>query len=176
VDVWAVPLERDDDKNVFGFFCRPVLSLVVFDTRRYSGQMVRPKKYARRIMVRFDEEILEDLQSVIAEREDRLDSLRIAVELATAVRSLDLCADLKVHLLAKTTVKDVCLRAIARAVDQGKTALAGDGPTTNGGRDESEGGDVPPSILAPVTPPCLPADDEWLPLAQPGGAGRRRIR
>jgi Arc/MetJ-type ribon-helix-helix transcriptional regulator len=98
--------------------------LVTSDTRRYSGRMARPKKFARRIMVRFDEETLAALQRVMGEREDRSDFVRAAVELETAIRSLDVYADLKAHLLANESVEDFCAKAVRRAVQQRKATLA----------------------------------------------------
>jgi hypothetical protein len=70
------------------------------------------------------------------EREDRSDFVRIAVELETAIRSLDVYADLKAHLLANETVEDFCLKAITRALAQRKAALASDRTTTTGGKNK----------------------------------------
>jgi hypothetical protein len=98
--------------------------LVMSDTHRYSGRMARPKKFARRIMVRFDEETLAALQRVIGEREDRSDFVRAAVELETAIRRLDVYDDLKAHLLANESIKEFCAKAVRRAVQQRKATLA----------------------------------------------------
>ncbi|HUA26383.1 MAG TPA: hypothetical protein VMA54_19790 [Steroidobacteraceae bacterium] len=98
--------------------------LVMGDSRRYSGRMARPKKFARRIMVRFDEGTLAALQRVIGEREDRSDFVRSAVELETAIRSLDVYADLKAYLLANESIEEFCAKAVRRAVQQRKATLA----------------------------------------------------
>lgn len=86
--------------------------------------MTRPKKFARRIMVRFDDETLTALQRVIDDQEDRSDFVRAAVELETAIRSLDVYPDLKAHLLANESVEDFCAKAVRRAVQQRKATLA----------------------------------------------------
>ena len=100
--------------------------LEMSDTHRYSGRMARPKKFARRIMVRFDEATLAALQRMIGEGEDRSDFVRAAVELETAIRSLDVYADLKAHLLANESIEEFCAKAVRRAVQQRKAALAQD--------------------------------------------------
>jgi hypothetical protein len=91
--------------------------------------MTRTKKFDRRIMVRFDDETLTAVQRVIDEQEDRSDFVRAAVELETAIRSLDVYSDLKAHLLANESVEDFCAKAVRRAVQQRKATLAQeDGP------------------------------------------------
>jgi len=55
-------------------------------------------------------------------------------------------------LLVKGTVEDFCQKVITRAVAQRKVALAGGGPTTNGGKDKQVALDVPPAIFALAYP------------------------
>jgi Arc/MetJ-type ribon-helix-helix transcriptional regulator len=89
-------------------------------------RMARPKKFARRIMVRFPEETLAAIESVIGDTEDRSDFIRAAVELATAIRKIDVYDDLKAHLMASETIEDFCAKAVRQAVRRRKATLAKD--------------------------------------------------
>ena len=81
---------------------------------RYNVRMARPKKFARRIMVRFPDETLAAIQSIIGQNEDRSDFIRAAVELATAIRKIDVYHDLKAHLMANETIEDFCAKAYTK--------------------------------------------------------------
>jgi len=99
---------------------------VVIGRPRYNVRMARPKKFARRIMVRFPEETLAAIESVIGDTEDRSDFIRAAVELATAIRKIDVYDDLKAHLMANETIEDFCAKAVRQAVRRRKATLAKD--------------------------------------------------
>ena len=95
-------------------------------TRHYIERMVRSKKFAQRVMVRFDERALATIQTQLQDREDRSDYVRAAVELAIAIRALSEWPDLKSHLMANETIGDFCAKAVRRAVRHRKTAMADD--------------------------------------------------
>ena len=80
--------------------------------------------------VRFPDETLAAIQSIIGDTEDRSDFIRAAVELATAIRKIDVYDDLKAHLMANETIEDFCAKAVRQAVRRRKATLA---------RDEGDG-------------------------------------
>lgn len=56
--------------------------------------------------------------------EDKSDFIRAAVEKEIALRRSTAYEDLKAHLLINESIEEFCLKAIAKAVAQRKTALA----------------------------------------------------
>ena len=99
-------------------------------------------------MVRFDEETLAALQRVIGEGEDRSDFVRAAVELETAIRSLDVYADLKAHLLANESIEEFCAKAVRRGCS---TAQGGSGSRRRAKREKTKRG-----IMGPPRPWTYP--------------------
>ncbi|MDD2861655.1 MAG: hypothetical protein PHI71_11390 [Acidiphilium sp.] len=86
--------------------------------------MARPKKFARRTLVRLTESQIKEIGEVLDEREDRSDFLREAADLEIAIRRLDVYRDLIGHLTTHETLIDFCAKAVRQAVLKRVAALS----------------------------------------------------
>lgn len=86
--------------------------------------MARLKKFSERTVLAFPPDTFSAIAELAHNAEDRSEFIREAVELEIGLRRLPDYPDLKRHLLVNESVIDFCLRAISRAVQQRKAALA----------------------------------------------------
>lgn len=103
--------------------------------------MARPKKFARRTLVRLTELQIKEIGEVLGEKEDRSDFLRNAADREIAIRRLDVYGDLIGYLTANETVTDFCAKAVRQAVLKRIAALTEGGnylaePNADKNRDE----------------------------------------
>jgi hypothetical protein len=91
--------------------------------------MARPKKFAQRVLVALSEQTIAALRAVQSPDEDRSDCIREAVEKEIAIRNLDIYPEIRENLLTNESITDFCAKAVRRALQQRKSALAQeDGP------------------------------------------------
>lgn len=85
--------------------------------------MGRPKKFAQRTVVAFQENSFQRIAAAAEPFEDRTDFIRGAVEKELALRQSDFYDDLKRYLLGQENPVDFCLNAIRDAVARRKAAI-----------------------------------------------------
>jgi hypothetical protein len=91
--------------------------------KTYKSLMGRPKKFAERTVVAFQERSFERIAAAAEPFEDRTDFIRGAVEKELGLRQSDFYDDLKRYLLANENAVDFCLDAIRDAVARRKAAI-----------------------------------------------------
>ena len=94
------------------------------DTRITNADMARRKQFSDRSTLAFLPGTFAKITGLTAEGEDKSDFIRAAVELALAIRRLDVYAELPGYLLTDETLEEFCARAVRRAVLQRKAAIA----------------------------------------------------
>lgn len=90
----------------------------------YKQRMARPKIFDRRIIVRFDDTTLTQIEGLAHAGEDRSAFIRAAVELETAIRRAVPYDDLNRILTGEETLHEFCVQAIRRHIERRKRLIA----------------------------------------------------
>lgn len=97
---------------------------MTLNTRHTKLRMARPKQFSDRTTMAFPPGTFAAIEEAIKPGEDRSDLIRAAVGWEVMLRRSAIYGDLTVHLLVNESIEDFCLKAIAKAVAQRKTALS----------------------------------------------------